>query len=82
MRLMKDLRANAERKTISTREGDEITYDEYVAGCSKPFIDEIDQRIAKKFQLTDEELDSVINYDIKYRMGQNSTDNGTDEEDD
>ena len=36
---------------------------------SKPIIDEIDKVLAKHYGLTDEELDFIINYDIKYRMG-------------
>ena len=36
---------------------------------SKPIIDEIDRVLAQHYGLTDEELDFIINYDIKYRMG-------------
>jgi hypothetical protein len=36
---------------------------------SKPTLDEIDALLAKHYRLTEEELDHVINYDIKYRMG-------------
>ena len=36
---------------------------------SKPLIDEIDKVLAKHYGFTDEELDFIINYDIKYRMG-------------
>ncbi len=32
---------------------------------------EIDCVLAKHYGFTDEELDSIINYGIKYRMGQN-----------
>ncbi|MGO8674151.1 MAG: Eco57I restriction-modification methylase domain-containing protein [Capsulimonadaceae bacterium] len=35
----------------------------------KPIIDEIDRVLAKHYGFTDEELDFIINYDIKYRMG-------------
>ena len=41
----------------------------------KPVIDQIDCVLAKHYGFTDEELDFIINYDIKYRMGR-----GTDEE--
>ena len=37
---------------------------------TKPVIDEIDGMLAKHYGFTDEELDFIINYDIKYRMGQ------------
>lgn len=36
---------------------------------SKSIIDEIDTVLAKHYGFTDEELDFIINYDIKYRMG-------------
>ena len=39
---------------------------------SKPIIDEIDRVLAKHYGFTDEELDFIINYDIKYRMGRES----------
>lgn len=36
---------------------------------SKSIIDEIDKVLAQHYGFTDEELDFIINYDIKYRMG-------------
>ena len=36
---------------------------------AKPIIDEIDTILGKHYGFTDEELDFIINYDIKYRMG-------------
>ena len=36
---------------------------------SKPIIDEIDRVLAEHYGFTEEELDFIINYDIKYRMG-------------
>ena len=36
---------------------------------SKPIIDEIDRVLAEHYGFTNEELDFIINYDIKYRMG-------------
>jgi hypothetical protein len=36
---------------------------------SKPIIDEIDRVLARHYGFTDEELDFIINYDVKYRMG-------------
>jgi hypothetical protein len=41
---------------------------------SKPIIDEIDRVLARHYGFTDEELDFIINYDIKYRMGRDSAD--------
>ena len=41
----------------------------------KPIIDEIDKELAKHYGFTDEELDFIINYDIKYRMGDELNEN-------
>jgi len=38
-------------------------------GKAKPIIDEIDRVLAEHYGFTDEELDFIINYDIKYRLG-------------
>jgi type I restriction-modification system DNA methylase subunit len=39
---------------------------------AKPIIDEIDRVLAQHYGFTAEELDFIINYDIKYRMGRDS----------
>ena len=41
----------------------------FVVNLSKPIIDEIDKVLAEYYGFTEEELDFIINYDIKYRMG-------------
>ena len=48
----------------------------YQKSNSKSIMDEIDTVLARHYGFTDEELDFIINYDIKYRMGDelNSTD--------
>jgi len=63
-RLMKDYRANS-----FIRKRSDCEYQEFRPSLSKPIIDEIDQVLAKHYGFTDEELDFIINYDIKYRMG-------------
>ncbi len=35
----------------------------------KPIIDEINRPLARHYGLSDEELDFIINYDVKYWMG-------------
>ena len=67
--LMRSLEKHSEQKTIKTKDGDLITYDEFSAGNSKLLIDEIDTILAKHYGFTEEELDFVLNYDIKYRLG-------------
>ena len=41
---------------------------------SKHLIDRIDQALALHYGFTDQELDFIINYDIKYRMGREGLD--------
>jgi len=41
----------------------------YQKKLSKPIVDKIDKLLAKHYGFTEEELDFIINYDIKYRMG-------------
>lgn len=37
---------------------------------SKPIADKIDTALANHYHFTQEELDAILNYDIKYRMGE------------
>ncbi len=47
---------------------------------SKSIIDEIDKLLAKHYGFTEEELDFIINYDIKYRMGDELNDEEKEED--
>ena len=68
-KLMKDFNKNAIRKTCIYKATGKVEFDEYHPNKSKPIIDEIDKVLAKHYGFTEEELDFIINYDIKYRMG-------------
>ncbi len=46
-----------------------VYYREFYPVRSKEIIDEIDRVLAEHYGFTGEELDFIINYDIKYRMG-------------
>ena len=65
--LMDSLDANARRKSISTKQGHIIEYDEISGASSKAWIDLIDENLAEIYGLSDEELDYIMRYDIKYR---------------
>ena len=67
--LMKSLKDHSAKKSIQTKKGT-IQYQEFYPKNSKPVMDEIDRVLAKHYDFTEEELDFIINYDIKYRMGQ------------
>ena len=49
-----------------------IEYMEYYPAKCKDLIDKIDHIFAQHYGFTDEELDFIVNYDIKYRMGRNN----------
>ena len=67
--LMQDLKHHAQRKETNYKTTGRVVYDEFFPRHSKPIIDKIDRVLAKHYGFTDEELDFIINYDIKYRMG-------------
>ena len=64
-----DLKRNKERTTTHSESKGDITQDFYYVRYSKSIIDEIDTVLARHYSFTDEDLDFIINYDIKYRMG-------------
>ena len=71
-KLQKDYQKHSEIKTRNySKKGREFTMKKqhFFIKNSKPIIDEIDKVLAKHYGFTDEELDFIINYDIKYRMG-------------
>lgn len=68
--LEKDLNKN--KKLLITNSKTKGTIESYIflKKKSKPIIDEIDTVLAEHYGFTEEELDFIINYDIKYRMGE------------
>jgi hypothetical protein len=76
--LMEDLEANAERKTINTRDGDRISYSEFFGAKSKPIIDRIDARLARLYGLDERALKFIQQYDSRFRMSSDGQE-GSDE---
>jgi len=77
-RLEDDIQTHARMSTRNTRLqagqhklGHQIELEEYRMNYAKPLLDEIDQVLASHYGFTPEELDFIIHYDIKYRMGRN-----------
>ncbi len=62
--LMKDFKKNS---FVSTRGNAE--YQEFDWGASKHIVDKIDEALAIHYGLDEQELDFIINYDIKIRVG-------------
>jgi hypothetical protein len=77
--LRDDIRLHTRMSTRNTHNGKsngqaktpglEIELEEYQMSCSKLLLDKIDVVLAEYYGFTDEELDFIINYDCKYRMG-------------
>lgn len=67
--LMADYEIHKIRKATYYKTTGKVVYDEYYPKYSKPIINKIDELLAKHYGFTEEELDFIINYDIKYRMG-------------
>jgi len=70
--LMDDLQKYSKRRVYNYQHSGKVEYDEFYPSHSKPIIDKIDRVLAQHYGFTDEELDFIINYDIKYRMGRDS----------
>jgi hypothetical protein len=68
-KLMLDYQKNKQQKEKVSKQTGHIFYEEYYPRLSKPIIDEIDKILAEHYGFTEAELDFIINYDIKYRMG-------------
>ena len=64
-----NLRQNASYYMINSKTNGATNTVTYRKQLSKDVMDEIDKVLAKHYGFTEEELDFIINYDIKYRMG-------------
>jgi hypothetical protein len=68
------LRQSAVAKEIHTKQGHTILYDEIDGRRARDAILAADIALGRHFNLSALELDYVINYDIKYRLGQSDSD--------
>ena len=67
--LMCHYQSHAIRKETNYKTTGKVVYDEFYPRHSKSIIDRIDRILGEHYGFSDEELDYIINYDIKYRMG-------------
>ncbi len=63
------LEENSDIQAATYNIGGAVEYQRFSPASAKPFIDNVDRMLAEHYGFTDEELDFIINYDIKYRMG-------------
>lgn len=68
-KLLNDLCSNSTLLTREQKNKGTTQTQSFKVAKSKPIINEIDKVLAKHYGFTEDELDFIINYDIKYRMG-------------
>ena len=66
---LRDLKRHSETLVRQQRQTGRTETQSFKVSKSKPIIDEIDTALAPYYRFTAEELDFIINYDIKYRLG-------------
>ena len=71
-RLMDDYRDKSELKEKFSSLTGKIVYQEFYPRLSKSILDEIDRELARHYGFTATELDFILNYDIKYRLGRDT----------
>jgi hypothetical protein len=69
--LMSDLKKNSVERTLRFKH-DTLTVQCIYPKASKAIIDKVDRALAHHYGFTTEELDFIVNYDIKYRMGRDT----------
>jgi len=67
--LMRDLKKNSDIRKIAYKNTGLVEMQKFFPKLSKPILDEIDTVLAGHYGFTAEELDFILNYDIKYRLG-------------
>lgn len=70
--LMKNFKSNAKLVTNNYGVHGRMTIQTFQPRLSKPVIDRIDVVLAKHYGFSDEQLDFIVNHDIKYRVGSDS----------
>ena len=67
--LMANFRQHSKRKETNYATTGRVVYDEFNQKASKSIVDKIDRALAPHYGLTAEQIDFIVNYDIKFRMG-------------
>ena len=76
--LMQSLQSKSNLLVVDYKKHGRMSIQCFYPRKSKAEIDDIDRSLAVLFGLRDEELDYIINYDIKYRMGKGGDDDSDD----
>jgi len=68
-RLMQDFESNSVMSEIHYKKYGLLTIQSFRPRLSKPIIDSIDLALASFYGMTEEEVDFIVNFDVKYRLG-------------
>ena len=68
-RLAEDMQKKSCRRVYHYKTSGRVEYDEFYMKKSKDLIDEIDKALAEHYGFSELELDFILNYEIKYRIG-------------
>lgn len=71
-RYLKDLDKNSSMLVREQKQTGTTETQSFKIQKSKPILDEIDRVLARHYGFTAEELDFILNYDIKYRLGRDT----------
>ena len=63
------MKKNSVRRVYTYQTSGRVEYDEFYMKLSKSILNSIDCVLGNHYGFSEEELDYIINYDIKYRMG-------------
>ncbi len=78
---MNSLNSTSINKKTNYKTKGEVIYQEFYPKHCKKSMNMIDNVLAQHYGFTQEELDFIINYDIKYRMGKTLFDEADDDDD-
>jgi hypothetical protein len=71
--LMNDIDEQSQTSTMRFKH-DSLTIQFIYPGRSKPRIDDLDRLIGQHYGLSEREIDYIVNYDAKYRVGADEDD--------
>lgn len=74
-RLAGSLEKTAEVASATYKVGGTVSFQKFRPRLSKDIVDKIDSELGRAFGFGAEEIDFVINYDVKYRLGGTETEN-------
>jgi hypothetical protein len=60
------------KHSVVRKRNDGVEFQEFYPSKSKAILDEIDRVLARHYSFTPEEVDFILNYDTKYRLGRDS----------